>query len=171
MISSDWFIFLFVAYTHPNGFETLLTLGEFKAEAFIDGQVKPIILIFVDGGPDENPRYPKVIENTVDHFRKHNFDAFIVMTLASGMSAYNYVERRMAPLSKALAGILLPHDSFGSHLDSQNRTTDAELEKKNFRKVGEVLAEIWVDLVTDGHPVVAESAVDKQNEKVDVNHS
>ena len=74
------------------------------------------LVAFVDGGPDENPRYSKVIENTVDHFRKYNLDAFIVMTLASGMSAYNYVERRMAPLSKALAGILLPHDSFGSHL-------------------------------------------------------
>ena len=93
------------------------------------------------------------------------------MTLASGMSAYNYVERRMAPLSKALAGILLPHDSFGSHLDSQNRTIDAELEKENFRKAGEVLAEIWGELVMDGHPVVAEFTVDKQNEKVDVNHS
>ena len=108
------------------------------------------LVAFVDGGSDEKPRYPKVIENTVDHFRKYNLDAFIVMTLASGMSAYNYVERRMAPLSKALAGILLPHDSFGSHLDSQNRTTDAELEKKSFRKAGKVLAEIWGELVMDG---------------------
>ena len=93
------------------------------------------------------------------------------MTLASNMSAYNYVERRMAPLSKALAGILLPHDYFGSHLASQNRTIDTELDKKNFRKAGKVLAEIWEELVIDGHPVVAEFAVDKQNEKVDVNHS
>ena len=142
MISRDWFIFLFVAYTHANYFETLLTLDEFKEEAFIDGQVKPIILAFVDGGLDENPRHPKVIENTIDHFRKYNLDAFIVMTLAPGMSAYNYEERRMAPLSKALAGILLPHDTFGSHLGSQNRTIDAELEKKIFRKAGKVLAEI-----------------------------
>ena len=171
MISSDWFIFLFVAYTHANDFETLLTLDEFKAEAFIDWQVKPIILAFVDGGPDENPRYPKVIENTIDHFRKHNLDAFIVMTLASGMSAYNYVERRRAPLSKALAGILLPHDSFGSHLDSQNRKIDAELEKKHFPKSGEVITEIWGELVMDQHLVIAEFAVDKQNEKVHVNHS
>ena len=144
-----------------------MTLDEFKAEVFIDGQVKPIILGFVDGGPDENPRYPKVIENAIDHFRKYNLDAFIVMTLASGMSAYNYVERRMAPLSKALAGILLPHDSFGNHLDSQNRTIDVELEKTNFRKAGEVLAEIWGELVMDGHPVLAEFA----SLLLDVNHS
>ena len=65
MIFSDWFIFLFIAFTHANDFETLLTLDEFKAETFIDGQVKPMILAFVDGGPDENPRYTKVIENTI----------------------------------------------------------------------------------------------------------
>ena len=125
---------LFVAYTDTSDFETLLTLNEFKAEAFIDGQFKPIILAFVDGGPDENPRCPNVIEYAIDHFRKYNLAAFIVLTLVPGMSAYNYVEQRMAPLGKALAGILLPHDSFGNHLDSQNRTTDAESEKKNFRK-------------------------------------
>ena len=56
------------------------------------------------------------------------------------------------------------------HLDSQNRTINAELEKKNFWKAGEVLAEIWRRLVMDGNPVVAEFAAD-QNEEVDVNHS
>ena len=76
MISSDWSIFLFVTYTHANDFETMLTLDEFKAEAFIEGQVKPIILAFVDGGPDENPRYPKVIENTIDNFSKIQFGCF-----------------------------------------------------------------------------------------------
>ena len=58
------------------------------------------------------------------------------------MSVYNYVGQRMAPLRKGLAGILVSLDSFDNHLDSQSRTTDIELEKKNFAKVGEVLAEI-----------------------------
>ena len=47
------------------------------------------------------------------------------------------------------------------HLDSQNRTINAELEKKNFWKAGEVLAEIWRRLVMDGNPVVAEFAADQ----------
>lgn len=41
------------------------------------------------------------------------------MTLASSMSAYNYVERRIAPLSKALASVLLPHDTYGNHVDNE----------------------------------------------------
>ena len=150
------------AYTHGSDFDTILSLDAFKDEAFIEGQVKPIILAFVDGGPDENPRYPKVQEVAIDHFKKYNLDAYIVMTLASGMSAYNYVERRMAPLSKALAGVLLPHDTYGNHLDSEGKTTDTELEKKNFQKAGESLAEIWGEMIIDGFPVVAEFVENRQ---------
>lgn len=47
---------------------------------------------------------------------------YMAMTLAPGISAYNYVKRRIAPLSKALTGILLLHDSCGSHLDAQRQT-------------------------------------------------
>ena len=54
----------------------------------------------------------------------------------------------MAPLSKALAGVLLPHDTYyGNHLDSEGKTTDTELEKKNFKKAGESLAEIWGEMI------------------------
>ncbi|CAG8838014.1 19996_t:CDS:2, partial [Cetraspora pellucida] len=35
-------------------------------------------------------------------------------------SAYNLVERSMAPLSNRLAGIVLPVDYYGSHLNSQD---------------------------------------------------
>lgn len=55
------------------------------------------------------------------------------MTHAPGMSAYNYVERQMAPLSRALAGLVLPHESCGSHLDASGKTVDEELEKKKFQ--------------------------------------
>ena len=98
------------AYTHGSDFDTLLSLDDLKEDALIDGQVKPIVLAFVDRGPDENPRFPKVQQVAIDHFKTYNLEAYIVMTLASGISAYNYVERIMAPLSKALAGVLLPHD-------------------------------------------------------------
>ena len=61
----------------------------------------------------------------------------------------------MAPLSKELAGLILPHDNFSSHLDSQVRTVDADLERQNFGHAGEVLAEVWSDTIIDGYPVVA----------------
>ena len=85
------------------------------------------------------------------------------------MSAYNYVERRMAPLSKELAGLVLPHDTCGTHLDSRQRTIDDELEKMNFKKAGEILAEIWSQLVLDGHPVVAEYVEEKPIQSCDMN--
>lgn len=48
----------------------------------------------------------------------------------------------MAPLSYQLSGIVLPHESYGTHLDGQGRTVDVELEKENFKKAGEVLSEV-----------------------------
>ena len=42
----------------------------------------------------------------------------------------------MAPLSRELTGVVLKYDNFGSHLDSSNRTTDLELEKRNFESAG-----------------------------------
>ena len=38
------------------------------------------------------------------------------------------VERRMAPLSHDVAGVILPHDTFGTNLDSKADTIDKDLE-------------------------------------------
>ena len=59
----------------------------------------------------------------------------------------------MAPLSHDLAGIVLPHDYFGSHLDSSGKTIDQDLEVKSFQKAAEVLSEVWEKTVIDGYPV------------------
>ena len=83
-------------------------------------------------------------------------DGIFVFSNAPGFSAYNRVERRMAPLSKDTAGIVLPFDKFGSHLDKSNKTVDTELELKNFEAAGKILASIWSNTVIDKHPVVAE---------------
>ena len=85
------------------------------------------------------------------------------------MSAYNYVERRMAPLSKALEGVLFPHDTFGDHLDSDGKTRDQELERKNFQRAGKVLAEIWGQLVLDYHPVISEYVENQASEPDEYN--
>ena len=101
-------------------------------------------------------RYEKTINCSISYFLKHDLYAFFLATNAPGRSAFNRVERRMAPLSHDLAGVVLPHNSFGSHLNSQNETIDAELEMKNFAKAGEVLAEIWSQTVIDGYATVVE---------------
>ncbi|CAF4134016.1 unnamed protein product, partial [Rotaria sordida] len=60
--------------------------------------------------------------------------ALFILTHAPSQTAYNIVERRMAPLSHDLAGLNLPHDHFGSHLNESGVTINIELEKLNFRK-------------------------------------
>ena len=84
-----------------------------------DALVKPVLVIFVDGGPDENPRYKETIKAACSNFSNLQLDALFISTQAPGRSAYNSIERRVAPLSRYLAGIILPHETFGSHLNSQ----------------------------------------------------
>ncbi|CAH2000945.1 unnamed protein product [Acanthoscelides obtectus] len=44
----------------------------------------------------------------------------------------------MAPLRRELAGLILPHDHFGSHLDELGVTIDEHLERSNFEFAGNV---------------------------------
>ena len=49
----------------------------------------------------------------------------------------------MATLSGKLAGITLPVDHFGSHLNIQDKVIDSDLVLRNFCYVGESLCDIW----------------------------
>ena len=145
------------ASSHAQDFRAFLTRQSFESLAKTGaGEVKPVIFIFTDGGPDENPRFPKVLEEVAKNFRLFDLDGIFVATHAPGHSAFNQVERRMAPLSRDLAGLVLPHDHYGSHLNASGKTIDAELELKNFQKAGETLAEVWSSNTIDGFPVDAE---------------
>ena len=93
-----------------------------------------MIIITSDAGPDDNPRFPKTITYVIDFFKNHNLDALFWATNAPGRSAFNRVERRMAPLSRQLSGVVIPHDKFGSHLNTSGKTINTELEKKNFNQ-------------------------------------
>jgi hypothetical protein len=72
------------AFSHGLDFDKLLTLQEFDVitRTGIDRLVKPILMLTVDGGPDENPRYQKVITVAVHHFLQHDFDALFLATNA-----------------------------------------------------------------------------------------
>lgn len=91
-----------------------------------------------------------------EHFIKYDLDSLFVVTHAPGQSAYNIVERRMAPLSRDLAALILPHDHFGSHLDKSLKCIDTNLEKANFERAGQVLASVWGKSIIDKEPVIAE---------------
>lgn len=144
------------AETHAFDLDNVMTLPEFsKLVRREDSTVKPVLIITSDGGPDENPRYEKVQLAAIETFKKFDLDAVFLATNAPGRSAYNAVERRMAPLSRQLSGLVLPHDHFGNHLDSSGKTVDVEKEKKNFEAAANVLSEVWNSTVIDDYPVVA----------------
>jgi len=93
-------------------------------------------VLLVDGGPDENPKHLKNIIEYCKLFRFLDLDYITVRTHAPGQSSFNPVERGMAPLSSKLAGIVLPIDHYGTHLNSQGKVINEELAKKNFRFSG-----------------------------------
>ena len=97
-------------------------------------------------------RYEKTIKCSISYFLQHDLDTLYLATNAPGQSAINRVERRMAPLCHDLAGVVLPHNTYGTHLDERNETVDKELELKIFSKA----AEIWSMTVIDGYDTVAE---------------
>ncbi|CAG8636032.1 20688_t:CDS:2, partial [Cetraspora pellucida] len=81
-----------------------------------EDKVKPILVLLVDSSPNENFRHLKYCKL----FLKLNLDYFTIQTYALRQSAYNPVEHSMSTLSGKLAGIVLPIDHFGSHLDSSD---------------------------------------------------
>ena len=95
-----------------------------------DGTIKPIWIFTRDG--HDGPRFPTTRQALIKFFKENDIDYVIAVCNASGLSAYHFIERRMAPSSKELAGIVLPHDTFGNHLDGSGNTTDPEMELNNF---------------------------------------
>ena len=62
---------------------------------------KPVMIVTVDGFPDENPRYMKTIKSTID---------------LSPHRTFNRIGCRMVKFNHEVSGIILPPDKFGSHL-------------------------------------------------------
>ena len=146
----------------------LVTNKKFDEVFKWQGVVKPLWVLLVDGGPDENPRYLKNIHQYCRLFRHLDLDYFTIRTHAPGQSAYNPVERSMATLSKKVAGITLPIDHFGTHLDSQGKVRDRELGLRNFEYAGQALANLWRKDPIFGKPVLAEYIDRSKNPFADV---
>ena len=129
--------------THMQDLESLTSDPQYDDALKTNGEIQPIWVLLVDGGPDENPRHLKNIKTYCQLFRKFNLDYLTVRTHAPGQSKYNPVERGMATLSGKLAGITLPIDHFGTHLNTQGKVINPELALQNFQYAGEALCDIW----------------------------
>src|SRR6266542_5790862 len=107
-----------------------------------NGTIRPIWILLVDGGSDENPRHLKNIKAYCQLFKKFDLDFLNIRTHASGQSKYNPVERSMATLSSKLARITLPIDHFSTHLNTQEKVINPKLAAQNFHHSEEALCEI-----------------------------
>ena len=152
-----------------------LKLREFERTARNHvGVIKPIIIMGIDSlNPQDYTRFPQTLISAIGRFKKYNLDALIIFTQAPGQTSFNIVERRIAILSQDLTGLVLPHDYFGTHLNTHGFTMDAEVEKLNIKKAGEVLAEVWSMNKIDNYNVVAQyldppAEVDEVVRSVDV---
>ena len=87
--------------------------------------------MFTRGGHD-GPRIPTTRQALIKFFKENDIDFVVAVCNPAGLSAYHFIERRMSPLSKQLAGIVLPHDSLGTHLDGNGKTMDYIKELENF---------------------------------------
>lgn len=106
--------------------------------------------------PTDFTRYPKTLHSAIGKFKRYNLDALFIIANAPAQPSSNVVERRLAILSQDLPGLVLPYDYFGQHLNLGGFTIDADLERTNIKKTGDVLAEIWSMDKIDGQPVVAQ---------------
>jgi hypothetical protein len=71
------------AESHVTDFDRLVNLKEFEKVARDEtGQIKPIVIATVDGGLNENPRFPKTLVASIRKFKKYNMDALFVLTHA-----------------------------------------------------------------------------------------
>ncbi|CAG8655556.1 17462_t:CDS:2, partial [Dentiscutata erythropus] len=142
------------AYSHGKDFDDLMVEEKLHNFTMMDSQPKPVVVMISDGGSDKNPCYRKTVQMIVNHFIKYDLDTIIIACYALYQSAFNLVKRQMASLSYNLAGIILSHDTFGSHLDAQLKTSDEKLEKRNFKVARDVLTLVWEDTIIDSYLVL-----------------
>ena len=112
-----------------------------------------MLILRPDGGPDLNPRHPKNQNAYGKLFKDLDLDALLIALHPEGYSAFNPVERRMAPLSRELIGVIFEHQHYGNHLNSAKKTIDVELEKKNFAYAGKALAALWDRMPANGRSI------------------
>ena len=100
---------------------------------------KEFVILRSDNGPNEAPSNPSTRAEMTLLFIKFDFVLLLLASLTSGYSLFNPCERRMAPLSRMLTGVLLDHKHFGSHLNSEKQTVDDNMK----RKISNTRVSVW----------------------------
>ena len=117
------------AYHHLQDMKRIQSLHIFDGSFKNNSEGKPVMIVTVDGGSDENLRYTKTIECAIEYFLSQDLDSFFLATNAPSRSAFNRVERQIVKFSKELSGVVLPYDNFASLLNAKRETIDKEPAK------------------------------------------
>lgn len=157
------------AFTHAEDIKSMLVDLAPDTLRIDESTVRPCWFIRCDGGADNNIRHVKVIRSYVELFKKYDLDFLIVTMPPAGNSAFNPVERRMAPLSRLLVGVLFHHLHFGNHLNRRGETIDDELEWRNFKAAMEALAECFSHGKIKGKSIFAK-AVTEDSDMLDTQY-
>ena len=64
------------------------------------------------------------------------------------------MKKIISNFNKELSAVILPNGHLDVHLDNNNNNVDEELEIRNFKHAGEILAILWSKLVINDHPVL-----------------
>ena len=154
----------------------ILNDSHFDEYAKNENEVKPILVIGGDGGPDEAVKNDKVQTGLLWLMIKHQFDVVWGRNSAPKQSAGNRVERRMALHSRAMVGKGLPVFHHGKHLKN-GVVAYPVLCLKNFKYAGKILANIFNNLKIDGfthyseylEPMTEEQVTRRDEEFITVN--
>ncbi|CAI2197718.1 6770_t:CDS:2, partial [Funneliformis geosporum] len=112
---------------HIVDLESIISNEEFSTTLKKEVKVRPIWILLVDGGPNENSKHMKNIIQYAHLFHALELNYLTICTHTPDQSAYNLVECSMASLFAKLAVITLPVGEFGSHLNSQEKVVDEVL--------------------------------------------
>jgi len=127
-------------------------------------QLKKIMIIMSDNANNVSPKNRKVQVLHYFLFRKIKAHFLIHVSYAEKMSKYNYVERVMSSLSKALSGVVdIQTFPYGNHLTSSGEIADDELAELNHHNALVTLSNILTTAIyNQRHPVVSFIAPNKQ---------
>lgn len=112
--------------------------------------VKPVLMIFSDGGPDHRLTYHSVKLSLIILFKALDLDLLIAGRTAPGHSWLNPVERIMSTLNIALQNTALARDSCTSDQEQVLKSANSmsEIRKKAEKVPG--LKEAWIESL---HPI------------------
>lgn len=123
---------------------------------------KTVAFILTDNGPDWQTSSLCNLLYFMRVWRDTGLDMLLLCSFAARHSAYNPIEHLWSPLSKHLAGVILPAKLPGEDkAPCQQRLTEAEQRQKEAKvfdnAMGEICDDFWKGHTFDGFPVSAQA--------------